>query len=548
MTKLKTVAISTAILTTLTLTACSGGKKPTEDTTNDTATKSSQAVEQVLRRGNGAEPTGLDPQLSSDVPSGNIKRDLFEGLVTTDPAGKIVAGVAESWKVSEDGKTYTFKLRDTQWSDGTPLTAKDFVFAWQRGVNPKVGASSTFMLYPVKNAEAITKGEIKDLNKLGVKAIDDHTLEVTLKAPTHYFLGLLTHPITYPLPQKVIEKHGEDWAKQGNIVTNGAFTLADWTPQSKIELTKSKTYWGKDDVKLDKVIFYPTEDMNSEFKRFRAGEIDFTYNVPADQLSIIKDKYAKQYHTYDNLGTHYYGFNTTKAPFKDNLALRKALAYSIDREKLTKNVLGQGNTPAYGIVVPTVENVKPYVPEYAKLTQEQRNAKAKEFYKEAGYSAEKPLELELLYNTNETHKKVAIAIASMWKENLGVKVDLYNQEWKVYLDKRSSLDTQAFRAGWIGDYSDPNTFLDIWLPTSKINDIGFKSKKFSDLMAQASQEQDLAKRSELLHDAEKDLIDDFSVIPLYYFVTQHLISDKVQGFQPNVMNHHLSRHMYLADK
>lgn len=508
---------------------------------------SSVSAEMVLRRGNGAEPQSLDPQISEGVPGSHILRDLFEGLVAEDKDGKIVPGMAKSWELSEDGLTYTFHLRDAQWSNGDPVTAGDFVYAWQRGVNPATGTNYAFLLYPIVNAEAISSGKEKDLSALGAKALDDKTLEVKLNGPTPYFLGMLTHSISYPVPQKVVEKLGKTWTRAENIVSNGPFKMEKWTPQASIELVKSDNYWDKDVVKLDKVIFYPTENQNAELKRFRAGELDWTYEIPLDQLKFIKKELADQFKVANYLGVYYYGFNVTKPPFKDNIALRKALAYAINRDVLVEKVTGAGEKAAYNFVVPGVDNAEPYIPAYAQLSQKERLEQAKKFYAEAGYSKDKPLELELRYNTSENHKKIAIAIAAMWKQALGVKVNLVNEEWKVFLQTRKQKNTQAFRAGWIGDYNDANTFLEMWLSSSGLNDTGYNSEKFDGLMKQASVEKDMAKRSQLLHEAEKDFIDSFSLMPIYHYVTKRMVSPKVKGYTINVMDHSRSKYMYIEE-
>ncbi len=505
------------------------------------------SAEMVLRRGNGAEPQSLDPQISTGVPSSHIQRDLFEGLVAEDKDGNVVPGIAEKWELSDDGKVYTFHLRDTTWTNGDKVTAGDVVYAWQRGVNPATGSDYSFMLYPIKNAQAIAKGEEKDVTKLGAKALDDNTLQVTLENPTPYFLGMLTHSFTYPVPKKVVEKLGKDWTKAENIVSNGPFKMQKWTPQASMELVKSDSYWDKDVVKLDKVIFYPIENQNAELNKFRAGELDWTYEVPLDQLKFINKKLKDQFKVENYLGIYYYGLNVTKPPFKDNLPLRKALAYAINRDILVEKVTGAGEKPAYNVVVPGVANSEPYVPAYSKLTQAERIKQAKAFYKEAGYSKDKPLEMELRYNTSENHKKVAIAVAAMWKQALGVKVNLVNEEWKVYLSTRKQFNTQAFRAGWIGDYNDANTFLEMWLSKSGLNDTGYSSPKFDSLMKQATEEQDLAKRAKLMHDAEKDFIDSFSLIPIYYYVTKRLVSPKVKGYNINVMDHSRSKYMWIEE-
>lgn len=504
-------------------------------------------AEMVFRRGNGAEPQSLDPQISEGVPSANILRDLFEGLTAEDKDGNIVPGVAESWEISDDGLTYTFHLRDATWTNGDPITADDVVFAWQRGVNPATGTNYAFLLYPIENAEAISTGEEKDLSTLGVKAIDAKTVEVKLVGPTPYFLGMLTHSVAYPVPKKVVEQYGKAWTRAENIVSNGPFKISKWVPQASMELVKSDSYWDKAAVKLDKVIFYPTENQNAELKRFRAGELDWTYEIPLDQLKFIKKELADEFKVANYLGVYYYGLNTTKAPFKDNIALRKALSLAINRDIIVDKVTGAGEKAAYNFVVPGVLNADPYIPDYANVTQAKRIEMAKKFYTEAGYSKDKPLELELRYNTSENHKKIAIAIAAMWKQNLGIKTNLVNEEWKVFLQTRKQKNTQAFRAGWIGDYNDANTFLELFLSGSGLNDVGFNSPKFDELMKKASLEKDMATRTQLLHDAEQDFLDSYSLIPIYHYVTKRLVNPKLKGYTINVMDHSRSKYMWIEE-
>ncbi len=503
-------------------------------------------AEMVLRRGNGSEPQSLDPQISEGVPSSHIQRDLFEGLIAEDQAGKLVPGMAEKWEVSEDGLTYTFHLRDAKWTDGTPVKASDFVYAWQRGVNPATGSNYAFLLYPIKNAEAIATGKEKDINKLGATAKDDKTLVVKLKGPTPYFLGMLTHSVSDPVPQAVVEKYGKEWTKPEHIVSNGPFKMSSWTPQAKLELVKSDSYWDKGAVKLDKVIFYPTEDQNAELKRFRAGEIDMTNEIPLEQLKFIRKNLADAFQVSPYLGVYYYGFNTTKPPL-DNVKLRKALSLAINRDALVNKVTGAGEQAAYNFVVPGVLGAKPYVPEEAKLEQKARLELAKKLYAEAGYSKDKPLEIELLYNTSENHKKIAIAISAMWKQALGVKTKMMNQEWKVYLQTRKQKKTEVFRAAWVGDYNDPNTFLELFVSNSGLNDVTFNSPEFDKLLGEAAIEQDMDKRADMLNKAEKLFVDSYSVIPIYHYVTKRLVSPKVKGYTQNVMDHSRSKYIWIEE-
>ena len=502
---------------------------------------------QVLNRGNGAEPKSLDPQIAEGIPEANILMDLFEGLTAESASGELIPGLAEKWDVAEDGKTYTFHLRDAKWSDGSPVLASDLVYAWRRAVDPAVGSKYSFLLFPVLNAEEITTGKEKDLTKLGVEAPDDKTVVVKLKQPTPYFLNILTHQVSYPVPQKVVEKFGKDWTKPDNMASNGAFKLAKWVPNGSIALDKSDSYWDKDKVQLDQVVFYPLEDYNVELKRYQAGELDMTYELPNNQIKWLKENLPKEMHLNPWIGSYYYGFNLTKPPFKDNLNLRKALTLAIDRQVITDKITGAGEVPSYGYV-PPFKDYPGYVPEYAQWDQKKRLEEAKKAYEEAGYSKDKPLKVELFYNTNDNHKKIAVAIASMWKQNLGVETELVNQEWKVFLNRRQNKETQVFRAGWIADYNDPYSFLELYGKASGQNDVGLDDAKYNELLEQASGEADPKKRFEQLAAAEKILVDDFAVMPIYTYVAKQLVKPYVKGFENNILNRHPSRFISIEKK
>ena len=507
------------------------------------ATSGAQA-ENIFRRGNDAEPASMDPQLAQGMPEMHILRDMFVGLVDEDAGAHLIPGVAEKWETSDDGKTWTFHLRDNNWSDGTPVTAHDFVYAWQRGVDPAVGSKYSFFLYPIKNAKEITEGK-QSTDTLGVSAPDDKTLVVELNNPTPYFAGLLTNAVTYPVPKHIVEKHGKDWTRAENIAGNGAFKMREWKPQSRIVLEKSPNYYGADDVSLDKVIYYVSEDKNAELQRYRAGELDWTADVPNDQIKWLQENLQGELHIHNYLGTFYLGYNLTKPPFKDAAKLREALSLVVDRERIVKNITASGEQPAYGFVTPGIANYQPYQPEYANWTREQRIEKAKALYAEAGYSKENPLHVELLYNTNDNNKKVAIAVASLWKDALGVETALVNKEWKAYLNDRREYNTQVFRGSWMGDYEDANTFLDLFVSGGGSNTIGLNDSEYDKLIADAASETNAEKRAAILQQAEKRLIDNHSLIPVYYFVSKHLVKPYVKGYEENVMNHWPSKYIRI---
>ena len=509
---------------------------------------SAHAAKNTLQRGNGAEPETLDVHKSSGVPAAGIQRDLFEGLVAEAADGSLIPGVAESWTLSDDGKVYTFRLRkNAKWSNGEPVTAHDFVFALRRGVDPAVGSGYAFILWPIANGEEITKGKVKALDKLGVEAVDAHTLKVTLKAPTPYFIGMLTHPHAYPVHPKTLERHGDKWTRAGNLVSNGAYRLTEWVPQSHIRLERNPHYWAADNVRIDAVVFHPTENTSTELKRFRSNELDITYDVPPDQIAWVEKNLAAQFHNTAYLGTYYYALNLTKAPFRDRPGLRNALAMTIDREILTGKVTKGGEVPAYAWVPPGVNRYAGATVPWKGLSKAERLAQAKKLYAEAGYSRDNPLKVQILYNTSDNHKRIAIAISGMWKTALGVQTELFNQEWKVYLTTRKARQFDVLRAGWIGDYNDANTFLELLKgDVGTMNPAGYANSEYDALMRKAEKETDLEVRAGLMQKAEEILLKDLPIIPIYHYTTQHLVSPRVKGWVDNVMDVHPTRFLSLA--
>ncbi|HUL83253.1 MAG TPA: peptide ABC transporter substrate-binding protein [Gammaproteobacteria bacterium] len=509
------------------------------------ATGNELAQSQVLHLGNGAEIQTLDPQRGQDIPSSNVARDVFEGLVDEAPNGDPVPGAAESWTMSDDGKTYRFKLRrDGRWSNGDPVTASDFVYGLRRGVDPATASAYSFILSPIVNADEITAGHLKP-SELGVRALDDHTLEIVLKNPTPYFIILLAHSITYPLHRATVEKYGEQFTRPGNLVGNGAFMLAEWVVQSHIKLVRNPYYWDNASNKLDEVWYYPTENQSAELKRYRAGELDQTYWVPTAELDWIRKNLPDELLIAPYLATYYYGFNLTRPPFQDNLNLRRALTLAVNREVITKQVLGAGQIPAFGLVPPVSHYTGQQMPE-AAWTQEQREAEAKRLYAAAGYSAEKPLRTEIIYNTEDDHRRIAVAIASMWKQVLGVETAISQQEWKVFLDTRNQRrDTQVYRNGWTGDYNDAFTFAELYRSNAGLNDSGYDNPEYDRLVTAAQSELDLDKRAELLQHAERVLLGDLPILPLYFYVSTRMTKPWVKGYYPNIMDHQLHKNFYV---
>ena len=507
-------------------------------------TPEAPAAEQVLHRGNGAEPETLDPAKSTGVTESNIQYEIFEGLTTYSPDGEVVPGVAEKWEVSDDGKTYTFHLRDSKWSNGDPVTAEDFVYSWRRVVDPATASDYAPIFDVIASAEQIRKGEEKDLTKLGVTATDPKTFTVSLAKSAPYFLGLIRHSSFLPVSKATVDKFGQDWTKPGNIVGNGAFTLSEWTPQASLTVVKNPNYYDAANVKLEKIVYYPTEDISEEFKRYRNGELQITYEVPSDQIGYIEANLKDEYEAKPYLGTYYYVVNTTR----ENGAkkeVREALALAIDRETIADKVTGGSFLPAYSWVPPGTPDYATQYVSFKDMPMAERIAKAKELLAGAGFTAEKPLKLELLYNTSENHKKIAVAIQDMWKQ-VGVDATLNNQEWQVYLDTRDNKQFDVARAAWIGDYADPVTFLDLFLSDAGVrNDAGYNNAEFDKLVKDSFGITDPKARMASLEKAEQMFLADLPIIPILHYKTKHMVSKKVAGWAYNNLDFHMGRYMSI---
>jgi oligopeptide transport system substrate-binding protein len=509
------------------------------------ATGQELAADQILRKGNGAEPESLDPHRAEGVTSANTLRDLFEGLITEAPDGALIPGAAESWTVSGDGRVYTFKLQPKgRWSNGDPVVAEDFAFGIRRSADPATLSEYSAILYPIDNAYEVVNGTLPT-EKLGVRAIDEHTLEIRLHSPTPYFLGLLTHSSTYPVHRLSLQKFGDKFARPGNLVSNGPYRLKAWVVQSYIQLVRNPYYWDNDQTIINEVWYYPVENAESELNRYRANELDMTETLPSRQIPWLRKNLPAELHIAPYLGSYVYGFNTSQPPFKDNIPLRKALAMALDRDILVSKITGAGEIAAYGWV-PPVTGYKNQEPVWAAWTQEERNAEARRLYRSAGYSAEKPLRVQLLHNTEINHRRLAVAMAAMWREVLGVETEILNQEWQVFLQtRRAKIDTQVFRYGWVGDYNDPYTFAEILESKHGLNDMGYNNPRYDQLLLEASREADPAARMAKLEEAERIMLDDMPVLPMYYYVSKKLVKPWVAGFMDNIMDHHHSRNFRI---
>lgn len=500
---------------------------------------------QVLHRGNGTQPEGLDPHITEGVPSSTVQRDLFEGLVARAADGSLIPGGAERWEVSEDGLTWTFHLRAAaRWSNGDPVTAEDWLYSFRRVVDPATGSRFSILLNPILNAEDIIAGR-RPPEDLGVQVIDPLTLRLTLKAPNPLLPEVLTHNVALPVHRATVEAHGDRWARPGAMVSNGPFKLAELAMQSHIRLVRNPYFWDNDNVILDEVFFYPTEDLVAELMRYRAGELDWTYQVPATQFNWIKANLADELEVSDWFGTYYFGFNTTRPPF-DDPRVTKALSLAIDREIITDRITRFGQRPTFAFTPPGVPGYEPPQPEWAHWTQAEREDHARALLREAGFGPDNPLRVEIRYNTHEDHRRISLAIAAMWYQTLGVSASLINEEFRVFLNtRRMRAVTEVFRAGWIGNYLDPMYFLELFHSTNPQNDIGFFNAEYDALLARAARTADREERMALLQEAERLLLKTQPIMPLYTYVAPRLVKPYVRGWQPNMLDQHPSRWMYL---
>ena len=540
---MKTFRVLSVLLATLaaasfTLHACSKGG-------DDRG--ASEGATPVLHRAVSTEPESLDPQKSRSTQAADVLRDIGEGLVTYNAAGELVPGTAESWDISDDGLSYTFHIRDdARWSNGDPVTSADFIFGLQRLVDPATAAFYAAELGNVVNASSIVAGDMEP-EELGVSSPDERTLVVSLARPTPYLLSLLTHPSTFPVHRGSVEQHGDAFARPGKLVSNGAYVLADWEPGAILELRRNTHYWNDAGTAIDVVRYHVVTQEQGELNRYRAGELHVTSTVPPENFEQIREQYAGELHVAPTLGVYYYGFNLTKPPFADNPELRQALSMAVDREVLVRSITGRGEAPAYSWVPPGVHNYEPVQLPYAGLTQPERNAIAQSLYRKAGYGDENPLRFELRYNTSDTHQKIALALQAMWRKVLGAEAEIVNVEFQVLLDQMREREvTQAFRSSWFGDYNDANTFLAIMQSDSAANIPGYANPEFDALMTSAGEQLDLDRRRLYLEEAERVLLADHPVIPLYFYVSKHLVKPEVKGWQDNTLNYHYSQHLSLG--
>jgi oligopeptide transport system substrate-binding protein len=498
--------------------------------------------QQVLHLGNGAEPNSLDPHRAEGVSAGNIVRDLYEGLTGISPQGAVVPAAASHWTISDDACTYTFTLRENlRWSDGSPLLAQDFVAGLQRSVAPATGNGYAQMLSPIEHAEAVQQGQLL-AGALGVHAPDARTVVIHLRHPTPYLLGLLAHPSAFPLHQPSLAQWGKGFARPGRMVSNGAYVLDEWIVQSQIILRRNPHYWNNPQTVLEQVIYHPSEDINAALNRYAANEFDVTYEIPLVQAKALRAKYGAELHIAPYLGSYYYGFNLSQPPFKGQRGLRQALAMAVDREVIVEKVMNGVAYPAYSYVPPGTAQYTAQQPHWAGWPREQKLREARRLYAAAGYTKARPLQVELRYNTHDDHKRIAIVIAAMWKQWLGVETRLVNEEFKVFLQNRKQhAVTQVFRSTWISDYNDASSFLDLLQSGHGRNDSVYANPAYDALLAQASRSLNTTERRRLLEQAERMVLDDLPVLPIYTYVSKHLVKPWVAGWQDNAYDYHYAK-------
>ena len=491
---------------------------------------------------NGAEPESLDPAIITGQPEGRVVNALFEGLCAYDEHGEAVPGMAESWEISPDALTYTFHIRpEAKWSDGSPLLASDFVESWRRTLTPATGSQYNYQLYPVKNAKAFAEGETTDFSQVGVRAPDDRTLVVELENPTPYFLQLCAFPTLHPVPVALIERLGDDWIKPGNIIGNGAYILESWRINDKIRLRKNPHYWDRDNVALETIDVLPISDANVAFNFYASGLADLLMDKGLAPPALLDDlRKRPDFHAAPFLGIYFLRFNCTKGPFADE-RVRLAFSLAVDKTRIVEKITRAGESPAAGFVPPGIPG---YVGTDGLAYDP---AEAARLLEEAGYPKGRGFpSTTYLYSKSELNEAIAVELQNMWREKLGVTVHLLRQEWKVYLNSMSLLDYDIARSSWVGDYPDPNNFLDMFLTGGGNNRTGWSSTAYDSLIANAAAELDPKHRFDILREAEDLLVKTAApVCPLYYYVGIQLYDpDTIGGIHANVLDEHPLRRIY----
>lgn len=518
----------------ITLAACGGGANDGDDTV-------------VLHRGNSAEPLTLDPHKASGTWENNIIGDMFVGLFTDDAEGAPIPGMAESWDVSEDGLTWTFTLREAVWSDGVPVTAQDFEYAFRRILNPATLAQYSSLLYPIENAQAVNSGEMPP-EAVGVVALDDRTLQIRLEFPAPYLPGLLTHYTTFPVPRHVVEQYGDQWIQPQNIQVNGPYRLVQWSTNNFVHVVRNESFYDNDGVCIDEVFYYPTVDAAAGVRRVQNGELHVNNEFPGQHIDRLRRDMGEYVRVHPFMGTVYFSLNNDFEPFADP-RVRNALGMAINREFLAEEIYRDGRSAAYSLVPPGVSNYAGGVEaEWADWPMETRRERARELLMEAGYGPDNPLEFEYTHRSTGDNPRIAPVVQQDWESIADwVNVGIIQIETQIHYENLRSADYEAGDGGWIADYNDPYNFLFLAEERSiPMNYSRYRNPEYDDLVTRANQELDMEVRASMLAEAEQMMVDDMPIVPIVYYVNRAVVSPEVTGWEDNIVHIHRTRFMCLA--
>lgn len=502
----------------------------------------------ILHAGNGTEPQDLDPQTITGVPEHKLMMALLDGILTENPETlEPEPGIAYRWTVSEDGLIYTFHLReDARWSNGDPIVAPQLVASFKRLLTPSLAAEYAYMFHYIVGAREFNEGRLEDFSKVGFKAPDDRTFEITLKHRVPFLLkAMASHYVWWPVHIPTIEKFGglerkgSRWTLPGNHVGSGPFVLKDWLPNQKIIVAKSPTYWDRDRVRLNEIHFYAMDNVDVEERMFRTRQLHFTNDMPISKIDAYRRDRPDLLKIDPYLGSYFYRFNTSKPPF-DDPRVRRALSLAIDRESIVAHVTRGGQQPSYSIVPPGILGYESEHRLSGSLEE------ARRLLADAGYPGGKNFPTaELLYNSSENHRAIAEAIQQMWRRNLGVEIGLMNQEWKVYLDSQDTLSYSVCRAGWIADYVDPHVFFDLWKTGGGNNDTGWSSPRYDGLLEKSLRTASEEERFAVYREMERILIDELPILPIYFYARVNLRDPSVKGYHPTLLDNHPYKYIWL---
>jgi oligopeptide transport system substrate-binding protein len=500
---------------------------------------------QTVRRGT-MDPQSLDPHRSAYLFEQSIENDMYEGLVVLSPSSTVAAGAAKSWEISSDGRVYSFHLRPgVYWSDGDPLTAKDFVYSFRRLIDPHTKSPCGSLATPIKNADEIRSGKNPHVEQLGVEAVGFNVVRIELNAPTPYFLASLTNACFSPVSKKAVEQSGGELGGPRTSVSNGPYILSEWTHGQRVVLKKNLRYWNAARVAIAEVEYLSMPDVSQEFQQYLAGKLDITWDVPAEEIPLLSANHSAELKVFPYFGDYQYVFDMTRAPFRDNPKLRQALAMAIDREAITQKITGGGELPAYGWVPPGLSGYDNQTVEWKELSRDGRLARARSLYAEAGYGAEKPLKLIVHGCKSEVRRKMCDAVIHTWAETLGVEASATAEPFTTASKDDDSLG-HIGGLGWNADYPDANSFLEIWKSDSSDNNSGYSNQEFDALLSQAARATSAVERARLLAKAERVLIKDMPGIPIYDSVLKKMVRASIHGYSPNVLGYAYSKDLWIS--